>query len=215
MLRFTRVLARVADDAERARAVRLRLAYEERVKSRLATMSVDGTAVALLLPRGTVLRDGALLATDPTGTGGEAGTDGGSGLGGVDAADAPLALVEAAPQPLVRVTAADPLGLLRAAYHLANRHVPAQLAADALLIERDPVLERMLAALGARLEPVEAPFDPEPGAYDGAGHSHAHAHGHGHAHGAGGADADAADRAAGALGEQLSIEAHRMRGAAR
>jgi urease accessory protein len=190
MIRLTRLLDRAPTADEHARAVRLRLAYDERVKTRLATMSVDGEAVAMLLAdarRGAVLRDGVLLA----------GTrdDGGE----------VLAIVEAAPQPVARITAragtAPALTLLRATYHLANRHVPAQLSADAVLIERDPVLESMLRGLGAQVEHIEGPFDPEPGAYDG----HAHSHGAAHAH------RDEVDAVSATLGEQLSIEAHRAR----
>jgi urease accessory protein len=173
MLRLTSVCAGPLSTEEAARAALLRLSYDERAKSRLATVLADGTAVAILLPRGTLLRDGTVLTGD----------------------DGALAVVEAAPQSVARVTAAGALDLLRATYHLANRHVPVQLAVDHLLIEPDPVLERMLAVLGARIEHVEAPFEPEAGAY--------HAHG-AHAHGV-----DAEDAAAGALGERLSIEAHR------
>jgi len=173
MLRLTAIQAEPLSAAQVRHAPRLRLTHEERARSRLATMLADGTAVALLLPRGSVLRNGTVLAGD----------------------DGALAVVEAAPQPVARVTAATALDLLRATYHLANRHVPVQLAVDHLLIEPDPVLERMLVAFGARIEHLAAPFDPEAGAY--------HAHG-AHAHGV-----DAEDAAAGALGERLSIEAHR------
>jgi urease accessory protein len=174
MLRLTTLLDRSPTPEEAARAAHLRLTYDERVKSRLATMSVDGEAVAIMLPRGTVMRHGALLA----------------GEGGA------LAIVEAAPQPVARVTADSPLALLRAVYHLANRHVPAQLAADHMLIERDPVLESMLQGLGARIDPIDAPFDPEGGAY----HEH-----HGHAH------RDEVDEVSATVGEQLSIAAHARR----
>jgi urease accessory protein len=177
MLRLTRLAEPPHDPDALQRAPVLRLAFDERARSRLAALLDDGTAVAILLPRGTILRDGAVLASDS----GE------------------LLRIEAATQPLLRITAAAPLQLLRAAYHLANRHVPVQLAADALLIEPDPVLEKMLAGLGARLEPVRAPFDPEPGAYE--GHTPHHAHG------------EATDEASRTLGEQLSIEAHRRRAA--
>jgi urease accessory protein len=165
--------------AEAPRALRLALTHEERARSRLAAMLPDGTAVALRLPRGTLLRDGALLQSE----------------------DGALLLVEAAAQPLTRISAESPLALLRAVYHLANRHVPAQLAEDGVLIERDPVLERMLAALGAKVEHIEAPFEPEAGAYQ----AHAAHHTHG-AQAHGGEDEDAA---AGAIGEALSIAAHR------
>ena len=177
MLRFTR-LADVVPTTVPAGAVRLRLTYEERSRSRLATMAEDGTAVAITLPRGTVLRDGAALAGE-----GDA-----------------LAVIEAAPQPLARMTAEAPLQLLRVVYHLANRHVPAQLGETALLIERDPVLERMAASLGARVEHVLQPFEPEAGAYHEGGHAHAH-----------GAEADDTSRN---IGEQLSIAAHRASGGA-
>lgn len=151
----------------------LHLGHHERGRQRLAAVCSDGTAVAILLPRGTALRDGTLLVAE----------------------DGALIRVVAATQPVARISAATPLGLLRAVYHLANRHVPAQLAADHALIERDPVLERLLESLGARVEHVTAPFDPEPGAYG--AHSHSHE-----------APADREPEAV-TLGEQLSIEAHR------
>ena len=186
MLLFTRVLdpQRDAplDEARRAAALRLPLDYDTRVKSRFAIVLPDAGAVAANLPRGTVLRDGALLAT----------------------ADGRLGVVVAASQALTRVRCADALGLLRATYHLANRHVPVQIAADHLLLERDAVLERMLVALGATVEPVEAPFEPESGAYD----AHRHYHGDHHHH-------DEVDTVSATLGEQLSIEAHRARAAAK
>ena len=136
------------------------LDYDHRVKSRLAARCTDGTEVALLLERGTVLRDGDLLAGD----------------------DDVLVRVEAAPQPLARVRASTTIDLLRAVYHLANRHVPAQIVNDAVLIERDPVLERMLVSLGAEVGHVNEAFDPEPGAYHGHGHGHGRDHGHAHDH---------------------------------
>jgi urease accessory protein len=176
MLLLNRLLDRPLTPDEAARAVRLRLTYDERVKTRLATMTADGQAVAIVLAdvkRGTVLRHGAVLAGDNS-----------------------VAIIEAAPQPVTRVTADSPLALLRAVYHLANRHVSAQLALDHVLIERDPVLESMLHGIGAKVEHVEEPFDPEGGAY----HEHA-AHG-GHAH------CDEIDAASATIGEQLSIAAH-------
>jgi urease accessory protein len=176
MLRLTQLLDRPLAAQEADHAVRLHLAYGERVKSRLATMSVDGQAVAILLPRDSVMRDGALLTGD----------------------DGALARIEAAPEPVTRVTADTPLALLRAVYHLANRHVPAQLAVDHALIERDPVLETMLLGLGARIEHIEAPFDPEGGAYHGEDH-------HGPSH------REEVDAVSATIGEQLSIAAHARR----
>lgn len=95
--------------------------------------------------------------------------------------------VEAAAEPLVEVRAL-PGGLARLAWHIGNRHTPAQIAADRILIRRDHVLEAMLTRLDARLTPVMAPFTPEGGAY-GAGRTHGHHHGgasddpNGHGHG--------------------------------
>jgi urease accessory protein len=181
MLRLDHIRTEPLTAAESAAALRLPLTYDERAKTRLVTMTRAGQAVAFVLAtvkRGTVLRHGTVLA-------GEQG----------------LAIVEAAPQPVACVSADSPLALLRAVYHLANRHVAAQLAPDHLLIERDPVLEAMLRGLGARVEHLEAPFDPEGGAYDG------HAHGRPGHHGRHG-DAGEVDAAAATLGEQLSIAAH-------
>jgi urease accessory protein len=172
MPKLTRVHEAPLSAEERERALKLPLTHAERVKSRLAVMRPEG-AIAIVLPerRRAALREGTVLAGD----------------------DGTLAIVVAAPEPLARVTAPPPL-LMRAVYHLANRHVPVQLAAVYLLIERDPVLERMLAALGAGIEHVEQPFDPEPGAYEG------HSHGH---------DVHAeADPVSATIGEQLSIAAH-------
>jgi urease accessory protein len=177
MLRFNRLHTHPLDAIEAARAIRLRLDFDERVKSRLATMTADGVGVAIVLPRGTVMREGTVLGGD----------------------DDDFAIIEAAPQAVARVSADAPLSLMRAIYHLANRHVAIQLAVDHVLIERDPVLERMLAALGAHVEHLELPFDPEPGAYEG----HSHAHGPSHH--------EDVDQTSATLGEQLSIEAHSRR----
>ena len=180
MLLFTRIHDGGLAAAETAGAVRMRLTYDERARSRLATMSFAGQAIAIRLPedrRGHVLRDGTILAGD-------------TGI---------FAIVEAAPQPVARITADSPLALLRATYHLANRHVPAQIAADAVLIERDPVLEAMLRGLGVHVEHLEAPFHPEGGAYEGH-HHHKPSH------------LAEPDEVSATVGEQLSIAAHRNRG---
>ena len=181
MLRLTAFAAEPLT-AEQARSVpRLRLTYQERVRSRLAAVLPSGEAVAILLPRGSVLRDGSVLA-------GDAGE---------------RLIVDAVAEPVARVTAPSALILLRAVYHLANRHVPAQLGADHAVIERDPVLERMLAGLGARVEHVDMPFDPEAGAYDARGHAQGHPHGASHR--------EEIDDVSATVGEQLSIDAHRAR----
>jgi urease accessory protein len=174
MLRFTRV-ADTASGVMPAGALRLRLTYDERSRSRLATITEDGTAAAITLSRGTVLRNGAVLDGD----------------------DGVIAIVEAAPQPLARISAGTALQLLRIVYHLANRHVPAQITEHAVLIECDPVLEKMAASLGAHVEHMQQPFEPEAGAYHDGGHAHSH-----------GVEPDDPSRS---IGEELSIAAHRAR----
>lgn len=164
------------------RAPTLTLAFDARCKSRLAATLDSGEEVALLLPRGTVLRDGDVLVAD----------DGG------------LVRVVAAPESVLYVRAPDVLTLTRAAYHLGNRHTPVEVGTDYLKLEYDPVLVDMLKRLGALVDQVEMPFQPETGAYGGGHrhghdetfaedyalaqqvygehHGHAHSHDHGHEH---------------------------------
>jgi urease accessory protein len=148
------------------------LSYAQRSRSRLRSVLEDGTEVGLFLPRGTQLRGGdGLLA--------ETGE---------------VIRVRAAIEPLYRVTAAadasDPeFALLRAAYHLGNRHIPLALSPTELLLEPDPVLRDMLLGLGMVVSECAIAFEPEPGAYGG-GHRHDH------------------DEHAGSVGELLSQQAH-------
>lgn len=167
------------------RAPTLTLPYDARCKSRFAATLDTGEEVGVVLPRGTVLRDGDMLVAD----------DGG------------LVRVIAAAESVLRVRAADRLTLTRAAYHLGNRHTPVEVGAEELKLEADPVLEDMLKRLGAQVERVQLPFQPESGAYGGGhrhghdetfaddyalaqrvydehhGHAHSHDHADGHAHG--------------------------------
>ena len=124
----------------------LRLPFDARSRSRLRAQLEDGTEVALVLPRGTVLRDGAVIS--------------GAGL---------RVRVLAADEDVLEVRASSPIALARAAYHLGNRHVPVQVCEDRLLLGYDPVLADMLVGLGARLSRTWSPFEPEGGAY---GHGH-------------------------------------------
>jgi urease accessory protein len=133
------------------RAPTLTLAFDDRRKSRLAATLDSGEEVALLLPRGTVLREGDVLVAD----------DGG------------LVRVVAAPETVLYVRAKDALTLARAAYHLGNRHTPVEVGADYLKLEYDPVLADMLKRIGATVDQVSMPFQPESGAYGG-GHKHGH-----------------------------------------
>jgi urease accessory protein len=133
------------------RAAALTLDFDARRKSRLAATLDNGEEVALVLPRGTVLRDGDVLVAQ----------DGG------------LVRVAAAAEAVLMVRARDVLTLTRAAYHLGNRHTPVEVGADYLKLEYDPVLADMLKRIGAMVEQVAAPFQPESGAYGG-GHKHGH-----------------------------------------
>lgn len=134
----------------------LTLDFDARCKTRLRAELDDGSEVGLMLPRGTVLRDGDWLVAN----------------------DMQYIRVRAAPQP-VYVVDADGVDLARAAYHLGNRHVPVQLETWRLMFEHDPVLAAMLRGLGFEPREANEPFDPEPGAYGG-GHRHDHDDAGGH-----------------------------------
>jgi urease accessory protein len=92
--------------------------------------------------------------------------------------------VVAEPEPLVEVRAADLPSLARLAWHLGDRHVAVQIFERKIRLKRDPAIEAMLASLGAKVAAIEAPFEPEGGAYEAAagGHHHDHGHDHGHEH---------------------------------
>lgn len=128
----------------------LLLPYELREKSRLRTRTVQGREVALLLQRGSVLRDGELL----------------SGPDGL------VVEVKAAAEAVYQVVCSDAGGLLRCAYHLGNRHTQVQLGDGWLRIRQDSVLKEMLQGLGAQVSAQQQSFEPESGAYSGGGHHH-------------------------------------------
>ncbi len=144
----------------------LHLTAEERTRSRRRFALADGEAVYLELPRGTVLRDGDLLQTE---TG-----------------DRQVQII-AKPEPVLTVTADSPLALLRAAYHLGNRHVPLEVTPTYLRLSPDPVLQAMLSGLGVHVTEAVLPFHPEVGAYTHTAHQHdsprhpTHHHPHAHA----------------------------------
>lgn len=93
----------------------------------------------------------------------------------------PWVRVEAAPEELLVARSDDPFTLLRAAYHLGNRHVALELRTGELRLLQDPVLAELLRGLGVSLQAITAPFSPESGAYT-SGHSHPHGPTHGEAH---------------------------------
>jgi len=148
------------------RAASVMLDWDVRQKSRFETTDSLGRSVGVFLPRGTVVRGGDVLIAE----------------------DGSLIRVEAAPQTVLRITACtahgSPFDLTRAAYHLGNRHVPIELRPDYLQIEPDHVLANLLRAMHLIVNQVDAPFEPESGAYTSHGaHAHAHDHDHGsHAH---------------------------------
>lgn len=149
----------------------LKLPFESRQKSRLRAKLVSGEDVALLLPRGEILRGGDL----------------------VTASDGRVIEVLAETERLMHVECASAQELSRAAYHLGNRHIPVQVGDGFLRLAPDHVLEEMLKGLGARVSTLEAPFEPEAGAYGGGHrhdemghggriHDHFEDHEHGHVH---------------------------------
>ena len=146
------------------------LDFDGRHRRRLAMTGVGGLEFLLDLAEALALADGDGLILD----------------------DGRLVAVKAAEEPLVEVTCSDSDHLVRVAWHLGNRHLPTELLGDRLRIRRDHVIEDMLVKLGARVAHVEAPFNPEGGAYGHGrthghdhdhGHSHTHSHSHGHSHG--------------------------------
>jgi urease accessory protein len=140
------------------------LDYDDRHRRRIAMKGTRGLSFLLDLPDAAALRSGDALALE----------------------DGRLVEVVAAPEPLLEIRCPDPLHLTRIAWHLGNRHVPTQLLTKSLRIRRDHVLEAMLRGLGASVVEIEAPFDPEGGAYaftpDHDNHHSSHHHGHSHHH---------------------------------
>ncbi len=134
--------------AEAAAAVTI--AHLDRHRRRIRLVADLGEAFLLDLPRARHLADGDGLELD----------------------DGAWLEVRAAPEPLLEIDAADRATLLRIAWHLGNRHLPLQLAGERLRIRADAVIAEMVAGLGGRLTRLDAPFDPEIGAYAGAPHRH-------------------------------------------
>jgi len=135
------------------------LDFDDRHRRRMAMTGTRGLEFLLDLENAVVLRGGDALVLD----------------------DGRLIEVVAAPESLIEIRGADPHHLIRVAWHLGNRHLPTQIMAKALRIRRDHVIEAMVKGLGARVIEIEAPFDPEGGAYAGGGHAHAQSDSHDHA----------------------------------
>ena len=151
------------------------LGFDDRHRRRMTMTGTRGLEFLLDLENAIALRGGDALVLD----------------------DGRLIEVVAAPEPLAEIRGSDPQHLVRVAWHLGNRHLPTQIVGKGLRIRRDHVIEAMVKGLGARVIEIEAPFDPEGGAYADGGHGHAaeslagdhakhdhaaHHHGHGHHH---------------------------------
>jgi urease accessory protein len=136
------------------------LDFDERYRRRFAMTGVGGLEFLLDLAEAAMLRSGDGLRLE----------------------DGRIVEVVAAPEPLTEIRATDALALTRVAWHLGNRHLPTELLPKALRIRRDPVIETMVEGLGARVISLEAPFNPEGGAYVTADAGSATPHDHDHHH---------------------------------
>ncbi len=121
------------------------LAYLDRHRRRIRLVANSGDTFMLDLPRAHHLAEGD----------------------GLELADGGCIRVRAAPEPVLEIEVEDPTLLLRIAWHLGNRHLPVQVQGERLRIRADHVVAEMVTGLGGRLSPLDAPFDPETGAYAG------------------------------------------------
>ena len=178
MLRATRVIGQ--HHWRESGADTVVLGFDDRHRRRMAMTGTRGLEFLLDLENAVVLRGGDALVLE----------------------DGRLIEVVAAAEALAEIRGFDPQHLVRVAWHLGNRHLPTQIMAKGLRIRRDHVIEAMVKGLGARVIEIEAPFDPEGGAYAGDSHAahdhsahdhhdhhhhdegcdHEHHHGHSHAH---------------------------------
>jgi urease accessory protein len=126
------------------------LTYLDRHRRRIRLVADSGTPFLLDLPRVQHLTEGDGLELD----------------------NGRYIRVRAAAEPVIEIAADSPADLLRIAWHIGNRHLPLQAVEDRLRIRADHVIASMIERLGGRVTWCEAPFDPEIGAYAGAGHGH-------------------------------------------
>ncbi len=138
MIRATQVLK--AGSWHDAPVDQITLSYDERHRRRLRFLAEAGTEFLLDLPRTTVLRGGD----------------------GLQLEDGRIILVSAAAEPLLEVTAGAAELLARLAWHIGNRHLPAQISSGRMLIREDPVIEEMLVGLGATVRHVAEPSPRSP-----------------------------------------------------
>jgi urease accessory protein len=162
MLRVVRVVRSEGSTARQIDSIVLKPG-ERRLQTGYFT-GVNGTQFGAMLPEPVLLRNGDALELDEGST----------------------VEVVIEPEPLIEIRGRDLTHLARLAWHLGDRHVPVQIFANRLRMRPDAALEAMLKGLGARVTPIDAPFDPEGGAYTHHahdGHDHGHAHHHDHDHG--------------------------------
>jgi urease accessory protein len=144
-------------------ADRVMLDFDQRHRRRITMCGVGGLSFLLDLDEAARLRDGDALVLE----------------------DGRRVAIAAAAEPLAEIRCDDVHHLIRLAWHLGNRHLPTMIDGERLLIRRDHVIEEMVCRLGAAVAHVEAPFEPEGGAYTGGGHGHRHDdddHGQDHEH---------------------------------
>src|SRR6185503_12914067 len=141
MLRVVRVVTSPGADARHGDSVILN-SEQRRLQTGHLT-GVNGTVIGAMLPEPVLLRNGDALELD----------------------DGSIVDVVVEPEPLVEIRGTDLTHLARLAWHLGDRHVPVQVLANRLRMRREPSLEALLQRLGGRLAAIEAPFDPEGGAY--------------------------------------------------
>jgi urease accessory protein len=133
------------------------LDHEDRYRRRAVLSCSGGLEILLDLEKAARIEDGDALRLE----------------------DGRLVRVVAAAEDLIEITSDNPARLLRAAWHLGNRHTPAEITAEVIYVAKDHVLVEMLRGLGLSVRPVTRPFRPERGAYEHAGHGrHGHEHGH-------------------------------------
>jgi urease accessory protein len=144
----------------RAPTAKAVLEHDERHLRRRTVSLTDGRKVFFDLPETVVLEHGDVVVLD----------------------DGSHVEIVAADEPLYAIVAADPFHLTELAWHIGNRHLPAAIETDRILIRRDHVIKAMLEGLHAKVTDVIAPFNPVRGAYAGDGHAREHDHGHHHHH---------------------------------
>ena len=147
MIRITQIL-----ESKSLPTATLSLPVNSRVKSRLKVTLDDGREAGLFLPRGKILRNGDLVASE----------------------DGIVVEIKAAPELVSTVTSDNPHALAVASYHLGNRHVPLQVEPTWLRYLHDHVLDDMIKGLGLSVKTETAPFEPEAGAYQSSANGHHH-----------------------------------------